>query len=250
MARIVLVHGAFMGAWCWEPVTRALAEAGHSVQTVDLPGNGHDDTPASEASLERYAERICGVLQSGSPALLVGHSMGGVAITQAAARCPEQVTGLVYVCAFAPQDGQSLGDLVSYPEGAGDQVQAHMVVEGDVAVLRGEGAKRALMACTTPEQADWAEAGLTPQPLRPFVEKVELSGPNEAEFTALHRAYIVCTQDQAIPPALQYRMSAQGFDLTTELDADHLPWLSRAEEFLGVMTDIAGRPEFSGAAAG
>jgi hypothetical protein len=47
-----------------------------------------------------------------------------MAITQAAGQCPEQILGLVYVAAFLPADGQSLTDLVAYPEAAGDQVQA------------------------------------------------------------------------------------------------------------------------------
>jgi pimeloyl-ACP methyl ester carboxylesterase len=248
MARIVLVHGAFGGAWCWEPVIEPLRAAGHSVETIDLPGNGSDDTPASEASLDLYAERICGVLSEGPPALLVGHSMGGMAITQAAARCSEHVTALVYVCAFAPQDGQSLGDLVSYPEAAGDQVQANMVVEGDVGIIRGDGAKRALLACCTAEQAAWAEQRLTPQPLRAFGDKVSIGGSGFAE---LPRAYIVCGQDQAIHPQMQRRMVADGaFHPVIEIDADHFPWLSRTPEFLDAMAQITSRPQFSGLAAG
>ena len=45
MARLVLVHGAFAGAWCWEPVVAPLEAAGHSVETFDLPGSGDDRTP-------------------------------------------------------------------------------------------------------------------------------------------------------------------------------------------------------------
>ena len=45
MARLVLVHGAFSGAWCWEPVIPGLEQAGHSVETLDLPGSGADRTP-------------------------------------------------------------------------------------------------------------------------------------------------------------------------------------------------------------
>ncbi len=127
MARIVLVHGAFAGAWCWEPVLPGLRAAGHEVEAIDLPGSGEDPTPVSEVSLDAYAERVCGVLARGRPAVLVGHSMGGMVVTQAAARCPEHVAALVYVAAFLPGDGQSLMDLVSLPEAADDQVQANLV---------------------------------------------------------------------------------------------------------------------------
>src|SRR5438552_2315995 len=81
------------------------------------------------------------------PAVLVGHSMGGMVITQAAANCPEYVDRLVYVAAFLPADGQSLIDLTQLPEGAGDAVQANLVVDGDppVATMPPEAAREGLL---------------------------------------------------------------------------------------------------------
>ena len=131
MARIVLVHGAFGRAACWDRVAPGLRAAGHTVEAIDLPGQGDDPTPVEEATLDRYAERVCEALAGGPPAVLVGHSMGGMVITQAAARCPSLVTRLVYVAAFLPWDGMSLIDMTQLPEAAGDQVQANLVVEGD-----------------------------------------------------------------------------------------------------------------------
>jgi pimeloyl-ACP methyl ester carboxylesterase len=80
MARFVLVHGAFGGAWCWEPAVGPLEAAGHTVTAIDLPGGGDDPTPAEEVTLDGYAARVCEVLAEGEPAVLVGHSMGGVAV--------------------------------------------------------------------------------------------------------------------------------------------------------------------------
>jgi len=152
MTRFVLVHGAFGGSWCWEPVLPGLRAAGHEAEAIDLPGAGTDPTPLAEVTLDAYAERICQALSRtplAPPALLVGQSMGGMAITQAAARCPQHVAALAYVSAFAPADGQSLMDLVAMPEAAGDQVQASLVVEGDppVATLPAQAARDAIYNC-------------------------------------------------------------------------------------------------------
>src|SRR5262249_3000789 len=112
MARFVLVHGAFAGAWIWGPLIDSLKAAGHSVQAFDLPGLGADDTAASEITLDACAARLCEVLaRSSEPAVVAGNSMGGIIATQGAARCPGRVAALVYVAAFMPKDGQSLLDL-------------------------------------------------------------------------------------------------------------------------------------------
>src|SRR3954465_6316925 len=132
MARFLPAPGAFHGAWCWEPFVAELAGRGHAVATLDLPGAGDDATPVAEITLDAYARRICDALAAESePGVLGGHSMGGMAIAQAAARCPEKIARLVYVAAFLPADGQSLVDITKLPEGAGDMVQANMVVEGE-----------------------------------------------------------------------------------------------------------------------
>jgi pimeloyl-ACP methyl ester carboxylesterase len=242
MARILLVHGAFAGAWCWEPALPGLGAAGHEVETLDLPGAGEDQTPVAKVTLDAYAEKICRALAGGAPALLAGQSMGGMAITQAAARCPEQITSLLYIGAFAPADGQSLMDLVSWPEAAEDQVQANLVVEGDPPVgrLPVEAANRVLFNASTPEQASWAAERLGGQPVAPFEQRVTVPPENAGAFARLPRAYIVCRQDRAIPPPMQWRMLTEtGCDPVIEMDADHWPWMCRTEEFVAAVDRVA-----------
>jgi pimeloyl-ACP methyl ester carboxylesterase len=247
MARFVLVHGAFGGSWCWEPVLPGLRAAGHDVEAIDLPGAGADLTPLSEVSLDAYAERICQALDRtppappAPPALLVGQSMGGMAITQAAARRPQQIAALAYVSAFAPADGQSLMDLAAMPEASGDQVQANLVVEGDppIATLPARAARHAIYNCATDEQAAWAGERLGPQALAPFAQPFKVGDQAEA-FGALPRAYVSCLQDRAIAPAMQRRMlSAAGCDPVIEIDTDHSPWLSRTDELVAALNRIA-----------
>jgi len=243
MARIVLVHGAFAGAWCWEPVLPGLRAAGHTVDTLDLPGSGEDRTPVAEITLDAYAERVCEVLAAGPPAVLAGHSMGGMVVTQAAERCPGQISLLIYVAAFLPGDGQSLLDLTAYPEAADDQVQANLVIDGDppVATMPVAAARGALFGCCDDEQAAWGVAQLRGQPVVPFGQPVSLGDPPAAAFAALGRAYITCLRDRAIPPAMQRRMfEAAGCDPVIEIDTDHSPWISRTDELVAALDRLAG----------
>ena len=116
MARFVLVHGAWHGAWCFDALARDLAAAGHEVDTFDLPGHGSDATPHDEVTLDTYAQRVAEVIgQDGEPVVLVGHSMGGIVVTQAAELVPERIARLVYLTAFLPKDGESLQYLAGLP---------------------------------------------------------------------------------------------------------------------------------------
>jgi pimeloyl-ACP methyl ester carboxylesterase len=231
MARFVLVHGAFSGAWIWGPLIDRLEAAGHSVEVFDLPGSGEDYTPPSGATLDAYAARLCEVLASNSePAIVAGNSMGGIVITQGAARCPSRVRALVYVTAFLPKDGQSLLDLTKLPEGSDDQVQANITIEGEppVATMPAEASRQALYGSCTDDVARWAIARQRPQPVAPFVTPVSI--PLGA-LDDLKRYHVLCTRDRAIPLALQRRMIAENMCTdVVELDTDHTPHLSMTGE--------------------
>jgi pimeloyl-ACP methyl ester carboxylesterase len=245
MARILLIHGAFAGAWCWEPVLPGLRSAGHEVSAIDLPGAGDDPTELAQVTLGDYADRVRDELAQGPPAVLVGHSMGGMVVTQAAARSPQHVRELIYVAAFVPGDGQSLLDLTAYPEAADDQVQANLVAEGDppVARLPAAAARTALFGCCDDEQAAWAVGRIGLQPVLPFTAPVDLGGSGASAFGALPRAYVTCTRDRAIPPLMQRRMfEAAGCDPVLEIATDHAPWISRADELVTALLGLIDRP--------
>lgn len=243
MARLVLVHGAFSGAWAWEPVTGPLESLGHTVEAPDLPGSGDDPTPVEEVTLEAYADRVGEVLAARpEPAVLVGASMGGVVITQAVATAPERVRSLVFVCAFMPGDGQSLLDLTRYPEGASDMIQANMVVEGDppVSWLPDEVAREAVYNRCTDEQAAWAVARRRPQPVVPFGQPVRIGGAVDA----VPRAYVLTQDDRSMTPELQRRMIREHpCERVIELDADHAPFLSATDELVAALDALAGASE-------
>ena len=240
MARFVLVHGAFGGAWSWEPILGELESAGHTATAIDLPGSGDDQTPVAGVTLDAYAARICATLgERPELAILVGHSMGGVAITQAAARCAERIALLVYVAAFMPRDGQSLLDLTRLPEGADDQVQANIVIDGDppVATMPDPAARASLMANCSAEQVARAIELARPQPVEPFATPVTIPA---GALDGLRRAYVHCTQDRAIPPPLQLRMIREHPCVdVVEIATDHSPFFSAPAELVAALNRFA-----------
>jgi pimeloyl-ACP methyl ester carboxylesterase len=243
MARFVLVHGAFGGAWCWEPVTGQLEAAGHTVEAFDLPGSGADETPVADVTLDAYADRVCATLaERQEPAVLVGYSMGGVVITQAAQQCAEHIASLVFVCAFMPSDGQSLLDMTQLPEGKGDQIQANLTIEGDppVAALSAEATAKVIYNDCTSEQAAWAVAKRRPQAVAPYTTPVEI---DDAKLAAIPRYYVLTARDQAMMPALQRRMIREHpCERVFELDADHAPFLSATDDLVAAFLELAGEP--------
>ncbi len=96
MAKVVLVHGAWHGAWCWDGVVAQLDQLGVQSVAVELPFTGFADDVAAARSEIDAAE---------PGAVVVGHSYGGVVITQAAAGA-SHVRHLVYVAAFMTDIGE------------------------------------------------------------------------------------------------------------------------------------------------
>src|SRR5579871_5796384 len=97
-AVVVLVHGAWHGAWCWDPIVDRLAASRVRAVAVELPGHGDD--PAPLADLHGDAARVGRVLDGiDAPVILLGHSYGGAVITHAGDH--PAVAHLVYLCAFA-----------------------------------------------------------------------------------------------------------------------------------------------------
>lgn len=110
MADLVLVHGAWHGAWCWRKLLPDLWAAGHRVFTVDLTGLGarrHLFRP--DIGLADHVADVVETLESEEleQAVLVGHSYAGMVITGAADRCAARLSALVYLDAVVPESGES-----------------------------------------------------------------------------------------------------------------------------------------------
>jgi pimeloyl-ACP methyl ester carboxylesterase len=225
MAAYLLIHGAWHGAWCWDGPAASLREAGHEVRAIDLPGMGEDHTPLKDVTMQTWTDRVVKELAGfATPAVLVGHSMGGMVITAAADAAPERVSRLVYVCAFLPQDGESLVSLATRPEGASSLLQQIPSADGLSVSVTPESARLAFYGECSVADAARAVARLTPQPLQPALAPLKLSN---AQAARLQRVYVECTQDRAISIELQRFMVKRAAGVRLEsLPADHSPFLS------------------------
>ena len=159
MANIILVHGAMHGAWCWERVTPLLSGMGHSVRAIDLPGLGDDRTPAESVSADDWAVAVVSAVRAmDRPAVLVGHSLGGTAISQGAERAPERVCGLIFVSAILIEAGETI--ISACPEVMEIAERAARKYPDDPEAV----AMQLFYGSTDPEVAATAIARLRPQP--------------------------------------------------------------------------------------
>jgi pimeloyl-ACP methyl ester carboxylesterase len=229
MSSYVLVHGAWHGAWCWDKVVPLLEAEGHSVTAVDLPGHGDDTTPLAGLMQAEYGRRVADAVEAaGEPVVLVGHSMGGMAITQAAEYVPDKIAAIVYVCAFLPGPGDSLMTLADNDPDA--RVLPNLVVDEDAGLC--EVAPAARVECfyeeCDPSDAAAASVRLGPESLAAFATPVSVT---EERAGSVRRIYVECVRDHAISITKQRAMhAARPCERVETIDTDHSPFLSRSEE--------------------
>lgn len=220
MARFLLVHGSWHGAWCWRDVLPLLRQGGHEAEAIDLPGHGQDRTPAADATLDAYAEAVVAALHPDT--VLVGHSMGGYPITAAAERAPKRIARLVYLAGYVPLSGLSLVEMRR--RGPRQPLVEAMVRSDDevtVGLEPGQIAARFYHDC--PEGTlDYALAHLVPEPIRPTETPLDVT----ERSAAIRASYIVCEDDRAIPPEYQAEMASR-LDDRHALACGHSPFFAQ-----------------------
>ncbi len=235
----VLVHGAWHGAWCWEQVEGHLEDRGAASVAVNLPGRAGDTQSVAELTLDSYVDRVVAAIDaSPEPVVLVGHSLGGLVISQTAERVPDKVSSLVYLCAMLLQDGQSTIDAsVNDPD---SQLMANISLDEGAATSSVTGpAVRDLFYgdCSAVASAN-AMRLLVPEPVGPASTAVHVTA---ARWGSVPRSYILCTQDRAISPAAQRAMIASvGVDRVLEMESSHSPFISQPEELAALLIDLKG----------
>ena len=223
---IVLVHGSYHGAWCWDPLRPELERLGFRVRAVDLPISD----PALGAA--DYAQVVADAVPPGVEPIIVGHSMAGLVIPIVATLRP--VAQLVFLAAFLPQPGKSANDQRSTEplDGLVAPKTAEWTALGDDVWMVGPNtATEVFFHDADPELARWATERLRPQSYRVMNEQTPL-----VDWPDVPRRSIVCRDDRAINPewvraAARDRLATEA----VEIDGGHSPFMTRPAELAGIL---------------
>lgn len=239
MASYVLIHGAWHGAWCWDKVVPLLKQQGHTAIAIDLPAHGKDFTPLTEVSLQLYADKICeAVSQQQAPVILVGHSLGGISITQAAEQCSSNIRKLVYLSGFLLPNGVARLGYGSGVEGSLLDENKTVADDKTSVCFNSAGLKDTFYHDCDADDIAKATQLTRPEPMAGIVTPVHYT---EVNFGRIPRVYIECLQDKAIPLALQKRMYTETpVTQVVTMDTSHSPFFSAADELVAHLIELAG----------
>lgn len=218
---IVLVHGAFADGSGWKKLYEILKQKGYRVSVVGNPNTGLDeDVAATKRVLDR---------QDG-PSILVGHSYGGGVIT-AAGNLPS-VAGLVYISAFAPDEGETLGELLgSYPT---DPKSGILPPADGFIWYDTEKFHSGFCQDIPEEEASFMADSQVPVALSALIQKF-----TDVAWKTKPTWYIVAKQDHTIPPDLERFMGKRTGGKVSEIDGSHLIFISHAEEVAAIIESAA-----------
>ncbi|AKV00115.1 putative signal peptide protein [Labilithrix luteola] len=217
---IVFAHGLWADGSCYSKVMDLLRADGYEViSTQNQLNTVEDDAAAVRSSLNRVR----------SPAVLVGHSYGGTVIT--AAGTDDRVAALVYICALAPEDGEtSQAEQDKHPKTAVfDHVE---VVDGRIWLTPSGTAQFCGDLSDEEQKMVWATQGA------PLTDLFTQPVPGAAWKTK-PSWYIVGTNDQTVHPDLERFVAKRMNARVTELESSHVPMLSQPQRVYEVIRDAA-----------
>lgn len=218
-SNVVLVHGGWADGSSWGKVITILKNAGLNVVAVQLPLHTLAD---DVATVKRAVEHI------GGPTILVGHSYGGEVITNAGYNNPN-VTGLVYIAAFAPDEGQSLSTFVD----AKDFPQGFLILDSaGLAYINTTMFHDRFAKDVNTTEADIMALAQKPFSAASFGEK---SGP--PAWKQLPTWYQISESDMMIPPDAQRTFAKQMNATTISIDASHASYVSHPDEIAKLIID-------------
>lgn len=225
---IVLVHGAFVDGSGWKAVYDLLSQDGYEVLV----------TQHATATLEGDVAAVTSVIDAARfPVVLVGHSYGGMIISQAGTH--PKVKSLVYVAAYAPEIGESVAKLAQIAAQPGESRAPLLPPRDGYRMVDPEKFPTAFAADVPPSTTRFMAASQVPWGLAAVQAEVR-----EAAWKVKPTAYLVTTQDRMIPPSVQRMMAKRSGARTTELASSHAVMLSHAREVAAFIetADVAVNP--------
>jgi pimeloyl-ACP methyl ester carboxylesterase len=220
---IVLVHGAFVDGSSWSKVIPILEKAGHKVIAVQLPLHSLSD---DISTVNRAIDLL------GGPTILVGHSYGGVVITNAGYNNPN-VIGLVYIAAIVPDNGQATSEFFDISKLPKDFL---VFDKGGFAYIN-----PAAFPISFAQDVNTAEAKILAVMQKPINQVIlaEKSGP--PAWKQLHSWYQISESDHMIPPAAQYQFAKQINATAVSVNSSHAAPISHPDQTAQLILQAAAK---------
>ena len=219
---VVLVHGGFVDGSGWQGVYDHLKKDGYNVTIVQNPTIAlADDVAVTKRAL---------ATQTG-PAILVGHSYGGVVITEAGTA--PNVAGLVYIAAFAPDKGESVSSLIKNPP-PGAPVPPIMPPQDGYLFLDRAQFRASFAADVSREAASFMADSQVPWGVEALNGAV-----TEPAWKTKPSWYLVSTEDKMIPPDAQRAMSRRAGSSVVEVKGSHAVYVSQPKAVANLIAKAA-----------
>jgi len=219
---VVLVHGGFVDGSGWEGVYGDLKKDGYDVTVVQNP----TISLADDVAVTRRA-----IAQAKGPVVLVGHSYGGVVITEAGN--DPKVAGLVYIAAFAPDKGESVGSLIQNPP-TGAPVPPILPPQDGYLFLDNAKFAAAFAADVDAPKAQFMADSQVPWGLDALNGAV-----SQPAWKTKKSWYLVATDDKMIPPPAQRQMSKRAGASTVEVAGSHAVYVSQPKAVAALIATAA-----------
>jgi len=238
---IVLLHGAFQdGVSTWSKVAPLLEAAGYKVVVVTLPGRNGDGVDPHSLTTERYRDAALALIDAEpAPVILVGHSFGGITISNVAEAAPDKIKALVYLSAYLPQDGESLLALAQLDRDSYLGKPGNLEFTPDYALASIKEDQKAVIFANDALEADLETivASLSPEPAGPQGMPVHLT---ETKFGRVPKFYIQTLQDHTVSPYLQeLMMSHTQLVKVSQIDGGHASYITQPQAVAAAILDAA-----------
>ena len=209
---VILVHGGFVDGSGWESVYKILKKDGYSVAIVQNPTLSlSDDVEVTKRVLA----------QQKGPVILVGHSYGGVVITEAGN--DPKVAGLVYIAAFAPDKGESVAALIKDPVPGAPVPPIEPAGEGFLGLNKAQ-FRASFAADVSAEKAAFMADSQVPWGVGALTGAITVPA-----WKSKPSYYLVATEDRMIPPPAQKAMSARAGATVVEVAGSHAVYVSQPQ---------------------